>query len=1176
MRLRQIKLAGFKSFVDPTQIDVPGRLVGVVGPNGCGKSNVIDAVRWVLGESKAAELRGESMMDVIFNGAANRKPAGRASVELVFDNTEGRIGGEWGRFSELSVKRVLTRDNTSSYLINNQQVRRRDVHDLFLGTGLGPRAYAIIGQGMISRIVEAKPEDLRVFLEEAAGVTKYKERRRETENRLSDTRDNLLRVEDVIRELDGQIERLQRQAEVAKQYRSLTEQHAQKQALLWLTRQRLSLEEQASVLREIAQTELLLEEQTAALRAVELQLEIDRESQYQANDRANEVHAELNRVNAEIGRLEAEIRSTVEARARLFAQVDSLSKSRDRRLDDASQMQTRHGEIASAIELVTQKLEEANLHYEAQVEAIPDLELQADASREALSAARSQASTAQLEINSASQQMQVHDRALQNLSLRRERLLEEQQHLGTPDATRLQALQEEVEGLNEELEQSLEQGAQAQEQELSLQDQRQTLSAQRQQASADLSKLEARQHAVQETLGNMEADEKLDPWLKTQGLEGLPRLLRRLDVESGWETAVEAVLRERIEAIEVSRLEPMVAFGRASPPARISFFAPGALGKPAERQDRPWRRLADLVTIRQPEDRASVQAVLDDWLAGVYVQADLEAAVSARHELAPGEQFVVAAGHLASRHGIRFFAADDRKSGLLARKREAENLERQIRAQQLIDQQSAEALARCESQLRGAQAQAQAAREQAGRLRTRLHERQLEVVRLSELIARIQHRGGQIQSELESLDHEEHESAAQRDEAEAKFTQLDEMLGQFQEAVETARTEDERASAALRYGRERLRERETDRQRLHFELRTAQQRLADMAHAVEVAQADAQRFGEELEAAQLEAAKLDESAALGGLDDWLGKRLTAEADLNQARSAVDALMQKIRVSEDQRQKIEKGLQPRRDKITDYRLKEQASRLAAEQYAQLLADAGADVQALTSQLDSLPAASVQEGEIARLARAIADLGAVNLAALEELETASQRHEFLRAQCQDLQSAVQTLEDAIRKIDLETRSLLQNTFDQVNHHFGELFPRLFGGGDAKLVMTGEEILDAGVQVIAQPPGKRNSSIHLLSGGEKALTATALVFAMFKLNPAPFCLLDEVDAPLDDTNTERFSKLVKSMTDATQFLYITHNRIAMEIAEQLIGVTMQEQGVSRIVAVDIDSAIKLTADA
>ena len=1174
MRLRQIKLAGFKSFVDPTQIDIPGRLVGVVGPNGCGKSNVIDAVRWVLGESKAAELRGESMMDVIFNGAAARKPAGRASVELVFDNTDGRIGGEWGRFSELSVKRLLTRDNNSAYVINNQQVRRRDVHDLFLGTGLGPRAYAIIGQGMISRIVEARPEELRIFLEEAAGVSKYKERRRETESRLADTRENLVRVGDVIRELEGQVERLQRQAEVAKQYRSLHEQQGRAQALLWMARREQGLAEQGRLKRDIEQGESAIEAQIAELRAVELRLQQERDAHYAANDRSNAAHAELARVNTEIGRLEAEIRQTVEARARLAAQIESLGQSRERRLQEAGQLQQRGRELDEAAALVRGRLAQAEQAVREQEAVLPGMERGGEAAREALSEARARAASAAQEIASASQQMQMYERAANGLALRRERLLDEQKELGEPDAQRLQRLQADAAAAQAEHEAAVARGAQAEEQERELQGRRQAQTQERNQAAADLHRLEARLHAVEETLANIEADERLDPWLRGQGLESLPRLFQRLDVEAGWETAVEAVLRERVEAIEVGRLEPMAAFEKSAPPARVSFFSVGPAGGPGA--VRPWQRLAERVAVRDGAEPAGLRAVLDDWLHGVYVQADLPSAMQARSQLAPGEQFVVAAGHRVSRHAVRFFAADDRKAGLLARKRESENLARQIKAQRLVDEQAGESLARTEAQLRQAQQQALAAREAAGRLRARVHELQLEAVRLGELIERIRHRGGQIETELEELATEERELGVQREAAEQRFAELDEALGRLQEAVEEARVAEERAAAALRAAREQLRARETERQSQQFALATTQERMRDVAHAVEVAAADARQLAEESEAAQLAAAKLDDSAARGGLEQWLAQRVAAEAAVAEARGQVDEWMQKSRASEEQRQKIERGLQPRRDRVMELRLKEQAARLSAEQFGQMLGEAGVDPDALRPELAGLPPVAEQEARIAQLAQAIADLGAVNLAALEELEAATQRRGFLDAQSADLKAAVQTLEDAIRKIDLETRSLLQQTFDEVNRHFGELFPRLFGGGEARLVMTGDEILDAGVQVIAQPPGKRNSSIHLLSGGEKALAATALVFAMFKLNPAPFCLLDEVDAPLDDSNTERFCDLVRSMTAATQFLFITHNKIAMEMAEQLIGVTMQEQGVSRIVAVDIDSAVKLTAEA
>jgi chromosome segregation protein len=550
--------------------------------------------------------------------------------------------------------------------------------------------------------------------------------------------------------------------------------------------------------------------------------------------------------------------------------------------------------------------------------------------------------------------------------------------------------------------------------------------------------------------------------------------------------------------------------------------------------------------------------------------------MAARATLGAGEHFVVPGGHLVSRHAVRFFAADDRKAGLLARKREGENLELQVKAQRLIDEQAGETLARLESQLRHAQQEAQAARDSAGQLRSRAHTLQLEAVRLGELIDRIRHRGGQIESELDELATEELELGGQRDAAEARFTELDEALGSLQEAVETARITDEQCSAQLRDKRDQSRRMGAECQRLEFELAATQERIRDVAHAVDVATSDALRLAQDIERAQLEAAKLDDSAARGGLEDWLQQRVAAEQAVALARAQVDEWMQKSRTSEDARQKIERGLQPRRDRVTEGRLKEQAARLAVEQFDGLLTEAKVDREALLAQLPGQPAVAAQEAEIARLAQAIADLGAVNLAALEELETSTQRQGFLNAQSTDLQTAVTTLEDAIRKIDLETRALLQKTFDEVNRHFGELFPRLFGGGEAKLTMTGDEILDAGVLVSAQPPGKRNSSIHLLSGGEKALTATALVFAMFKLNPAPFCLLDEVDAPLDDANTERFCQLVRSMSEHTQFLFITHNKLAMEMGEQLVGVTMQEQGVSRIVAVDIDSAVRMTAEA
>jgi chromosome segregation protein len=1169
VHLRQIKLAGFKSFVDPTQIDVPGRLVGVVGPNGCGKSNVIDAVRWVLGESKAAELRGESMQDVIFNGAASRTAAGRASVELLFDNSEGRIGGEWGRFSELSVKRILTRDGASSYLINQQHVRRRDVHDLFLGTGLGPRAYAIIGQGMISRIVEARPEELRVYLEEAAGVSKYKERRRETEARLRDARDNLARVSDILRELDERVIHLEQQAELARRYRDLTQRHTDAQLMLWLLRSRDAHSQRSRCAREVEQAEAAIEAHRAELAAVQRKLEEERAAHFAAGDATHAAHGELLGVNAEIGRLEAEIRMIADSRARLSAQITSTIQRQEQRAQEQTRLAQRAGDLNVSIGQCGAQHEQACADSDAQDARLPALEAAYHSAREALTVARSHAAGAAQAIEGAAHYARSLDDQLAALTQRSERLLEERAQLEPSDPGRLSALQLEVERLTGELEERVRAARAAEEQQAQLETERTTASDEKGQVADALARMQARLHALSDLQANVEADERLDPWLKTHGLDTLPRLFKRLEVESGWEAAFEAVLRERIEAIEVGNLDTVAAFESAAPPSRVAFFSVGG-GSDSQQAQPPWPPLASKLR----DSDLALAGVIRDWLAGVYVAPDLRSALQQRDRLPAGAQLVVRAGHLVFRHGVRFYAADDRKAGLLARRLEIENLQRQLKAQRLIEEQAMARLARAESALRSTQGLAQSEREAVERVRIRLHEAQLEAVRVGESQERVRLRCEQIDRELEEIGTHQRALEQQRSEAQSRFEEMDQALSAQQQQVETARVDYETAEQDLREAREASHRLQVERQRLQIEINVARERLTEVEAAMREAVQECEQLATDLEQARLDEARLDDSHAREALEQWLQKRVTAEQTLREARTRQDELADSVRRCDEQRLNLERELQPRADRVTELKLKEQAARLAAEQFDSQLAEAGADLEALGARVERGTSASSLQAEITRLAQSIEALGAVNLAALEELEAARQRREFLQSQSNDLQAAIVTLEDAIRKIDRETREMLRATFDEVNRHFGELFPRLFGGGDARLLMTGEEILDAGVQVMAQPPGKRNSTIHLLSGGEKALTATALVFALFKLNPAPFCLLDEVDAPLDESNTERFCDLVRSMTTETQFLFITHNKIAMEMAEQLVGVTMQEQGVSRIVAVDIDSAVKLAA--
>jgi len=1165
VRLNSIKLSGFKSFAEPTNFQLPGQLVGVVGPNGCGKSNIMDAVRWVLGESKASELRGESMQDVIFNGTTTRKPASRSSVELVFDNADHRAGGQWGQYAEIAVKRVLTRDGTSSYYINNQPVRRRDVQDVFLGTGLGPRAYAIIGQGTISRIIESRPEELRLFLEEAAGVSKYKERRRETENRLSDTRENLTRVEDILRELNANLERLEKQAEVAQKYKALQADASLKQHQLWFLKRSEAEADQDRVKADAARAVNDLESRVADLRHVEADLETVRQAHYAAGDQVNQAQGLLYEASAEVGRLEAEIRFVVEGRRRVEQRLVQLK-------EQAAQWAARQDDALAESETLaaqTVDAEDRAMTLAAQVEeqalALPDLE---DALRQAQTRANEQrASVTQVQQQIqvlAADQRHIEEQSRQ-LEVRRERLAGERNALAAPDEQRLLNLQEQLAAAQEAAEEAEARLQDLQEQVPQLDDERRARQQAVNQESAKQTDLSARMEALKALQEKLRTDGKLKPWLAKHGLDGLQALWTRLAIEPGWENALEAALRERLGALEVSRLDMVRAFAADAPPSRLAFYSPPLAGAPVPAGGLP--RLADLLRLHD----AGQQALLAHWLAGCFTAPTLEDALAQRAQLQPGETLYVPTGHAVTAHGVSFYAQDSEQAGLLARAQDIENLEKQLRAQALIADESRTALVRAEAAYADASQRLVTARREASETRSRAHELQVETLRLSQLAEQTRARSQQIAGDLAEVDALLEELQERRVTAEARFEELDMQLADSQERHAQLDERVIEAERKLTACREQQRSLERQAQEATFAQRSLDARRAELARTIETAAQQALAVQAEEQRAHDEMARLTDAAAQGGLQDALSMKLEREQTLAARRSEYDDLTARLRASDERRLQLERELDPLRQRITDFQLKEQAARLGVEQYSQLLAEAQADLEAV--------AASVAEGrvrlfglqgEIDRLHREIAALGAVNLAALEELATARERKTFLDAQSADLIEAMTTLEDAIRKIDAETRELLGGTFNTVNTHFGRMFPELFGGGQARLVMTGDEILDAGVQVIAQPPGKKNQTIHLLSGGEKALTAIALVFAIFQLNPAPFCLLDEVDAPLDDANTERYAKLVASMSKETQFLFISHNKIAMEMAEQLIGVTMQEQGVSRIVAVDMESAV------
>ncbi len=1171
MRLSSIKLSGFKSFVDPTNFQVPGQLVGVVGPNGCGKSNIIDAVRWVLGESKASELRGESMQDVIFNGSTYRKPAGRASVELVFDNSAGKAAGQWGQYAEIAVKRTLTRDGTSTYYINGQPVRRRDIQDIFLGTGLGPRAYAIIGQGMIARIIESRPEELRVFLEEAAGVSKYKERRRETENRLSDTRENLLRVEDILRELNANLEKLEAQAAVARRFHQLQLEQEEKQKLLWLLRKNEAKAEQVRYFREVEEAQTALEAQTAKLRNVELELENMRQAHFSIGDRLHTAQGALYQTNSEIGSLEAQIKFVVESRTRLQNQLGTLGAQRDQWLAQRQEYEEQLAEAEITLEELGARAEGAQIAVESHGERVPELEAAWRQAQERANESRARIMQVQQRIELASAHQRNAANILTSLAARRERLQQERNGLNLPDSATLDNLRLQLEEMQLALEEQTMLLEEASGRQDAVEQERKDAHAQVQQESSATAQLEARLGALRQVQDRVQTQGKVQPWLEKHELSGLPRLWQKLDIEEGWETALEAVLRERSGALEVSNLDWAKAFFGDAPPARLALYSPApAAALPA---DTPGLKpFASLLRLNDP----GLRGVLNDWLHHVYVAQDAAEAFAGRGRLPQGGAFVTRQGHLVTASSVRFHAPDAEQDGMLARQHEIENIGKQLRAQALLLDEAKSRATRADAAVSELTRRLGDARQRSGTLQREVHALQIEVLKQSEIEARFNQRSGQIAADLSEIAAQEAEQRQAAAEAEQEFEQLDMELAELQGSHEDGQTAFMEKEQLLADARQKLRDLERGAQEAQFAERSQRSKIEELRRNIATASSQAEQVSASLGAGRLELEALESGTAHEGLQELLERRSTQERALADARHELDQITQQLRQLEEMRMGNERSLQPQRDRITEMQLKEQAARLNQEQFAEALATTGAVESELAEKLTPDMKPQYLQGEVTRLTNAISALGAVNLAAVDELAQATERKRYLDSQNNDLQEAINTLEDAIHRIDRETRELLADTFDRVNTHFSELFPILFGGGQARLVMTGDEILDSGVQVMAQPPGKKNATIHLLSGGEKALTATALVFSMFRLNPAPFCLLDEVDAPLDDANTERFCRMVKRMSDHTQFLFISHNKIAMEMANQLIGVTMQEQGVSRIVAVDMESAAHFATEA
>jgi chromosome segregation protein len=1168
LRLTHLKLAGFKSFVDPTTIHLHGQRVGVVGPNGCGKSNVMESVRWVLGESSAKEMRADAMDAVIFNGSSNRKPISRASVELVFDNSLGGASGEWSQYAEISVKRVIERDKGSTYYINNIAVRRRDVADLFLGTGLGGRAYAIIGQNTISRIVEARPEELRVFLEEAAGISKYKERRRETELRLRDTRENLERVEDISRELNKQIIKLEAQAVVTQKYHALQAAFKLAEAQWWWLRKRDAVLAYESSSQAVEQAVNALEAQMAALRSSELQLELSRQQHQEASNQLHTAQAAFYEANAQVSNLSMQVKQSEEARDRLLQQQQQLQGQRERGSQQQQQLQTQLADKSAALALAGQMVTEKTRDLQALQQGLPEQSAQLQRIQQA-------ASQAQQAVQNSRQQMQLEQnnvnfiqRNLADVAKRLQQLQQETGQWALPDIQALNSLQQQFAVHQAALQQEEQQLAQLRTEENDLQQALQGGRGHWQQSQRSLHQLEAEIQSLQKLQQTMQQDQQLGPWLQKTGLQSSRSLWQALQIESDWQAALEAFLGHKLNALLPESLPDWAQLQH--PQAALAIAKRSSEIEPLPEHWQGLPSLYSLLTIKQPEVAAAIQ----HWLTGVYVLDDLEKLSFYQAKLPAGSCLLTRHGDIYQRYSVVFHGRQTPMQGVLERQKQLEELQAGLGDAQQNVAEAQKQVHAVETSLQTVRHQQQQTHQKIKQLTTGMHETQLQISNLQQAHDNALRRQTALQQEISQAEARYAELTEELAQVQAKIASHQAQFSDLEQAAREAHSHQQQAEQTYYHLRDSVQQAEKAHQSQIFEqtlLKNAvndlQQRLLQNAQEAEHLQHRLAETEQTLAISNMEALKANLAQALT-------QQHHCEQSLAQARNQLAHQESALQNAERSRMQVEQQLHPLRDAVEQKRLKQQECRLQVEQCQQALAETGLDEDVIQQGLNIDAEAQTQAQTTQKLQQQIQQLGPVNMAAIDELATEKERKGYLDSQLRDLMTASETLDEAIQKIDRETRGKLRATFDEANRNFGELFQTLFNGGNAKLELLGDEILDTGVQVFAQPPGKKNTTIQLLSGGEKALTAMALVFALFRLNPAPFCLMDEVDAPLDDSNTERFCQLVRVMSEKTQFLFVSHNKITMEMSQQLIGVTMQESGVSRIVDVDIDEAIRMHA--
>ena len=1165
MRLVSIKVAGFKSFVDPITIFVPGQMSGVVGPNGAGKSNVIDAVRWVAGESSAKSLRSETLEDVIFNGSITRKPAGRASVELKFENLVGRAPGMWSRFAEISVRRVLTRDGVSEYYINNSRCRRKDVTELFLGSGFGARSYSIIEQGMIGQIVESKPEDFSVFIEEASGISRFRDKRRETQSKIKSTRDNLDRLDDMRGEVESRLRRLKYQAGQAKKFQTLKAQEKnfklQLQAYEW-RKQTTQISEMEGKQTSL---ELKKEERMAIVRATEAKLEQARKAQLDVQDHANRVTLEQYQINAEISDSEQKIEEVRTNRKQSKQQLEELI---DEIANFKQQVSERQKQTANAQENVGQlkilkKSLQEDLHVRRGEFEEQDTQLRQQTGKlqeldDELLKAVQQRESVRIKREGVKHDLIAAEKAISACEQKIE------SNRKTNDSDELSLLEQTILDIGASCEELEKQSEQTEMQLFANRAERDQLLEDLEgirESSRDMrvSLLELENRLQQNVYENSDVQE----WLAENRLQAAHHLSETIKVKNGWERALDRVLGEKLSALCVEDLDSLAI--SANELSRLCLVE----------NNLDENELPDRFETLAQHVQCKSQAI-KHLLAGVYVSDSLSEALEQRTELKSSEFFVVAEGAMV---GFNWFAAAIGEAGPVG-VLEAEKLARQYRKQvkqnDAEQEQAKDRIGQLKVEINELEQLGLDLRKSLTEKRRELTEaqKQLQDVQKKQLIglnavSQAEIEMNELTGQVETLVRQQEVLEEQLNTEVSNCNNLFESKGQLSESCESIRTRirDTQAEVDRLVGDDHRFE--LDIQKLESECEADAHAIAELNQRINTAGETIQKLEAVLSSTPEIEKPLQEK-----LDDLINQREKKDDELQLARESVGDAEIKYKELDQSRLQEQMAVEEIKSSLSEVLAEISGLNAHCESLCQNMKELGAEPAEVAEQLDESFDYETVSAKLQRLARKIENAGAINLTAIEEYEDEKVRKEYMDSQYDDLFAALETLLSTIQKIDRESRKMFLETFEQVNENFQEIFPVLFNGGSAKLELEGEYPDNAGVRIYARPKGKRILHIQALSGGEKALTAVALLLSFFKLNPSPICLLDEIDAPLDDENVIRLCENLRKLSETTQLMMITHNKITMEAVDTLIGITMPEPNVSKLLSVNIEQAREFAA--